>query len=360
MIASKGSFYYSQLLGMVVEDRRKKRVGRVADVLLNNESLTLNYLILDTKHIVPLTYVNEEDLEQKLFRISEDHSKLFLATGHWMKQKDDILLSELRITPVYDSSGELVSPVIDVAYGSSGRLKLVLGEDRLRELLSKLRLMKVRRYLVEWRHVGLFNSSKILLNVSRSQLDLRQPLDTNFDLEDEKREEKKRYIVLEAPVETSLFMLRQKEEQHQDLLSMVHVQQLDSTSGQQIQDFIDLYNFILLTSSDTYVPINELEVITYFARGTFLAYKHGVMVGYCYYSTEDTSGGLVGVICGVGVHPSQRGKKIALALLQETIRQLVNIENISTLQADVLESNGASRHLFSSLGFHMVNEVFLD
>ncbi|MHA2365236.1 MAG: GNAT family N-acetyltransferase, partial [Candidatus Hodarchaeales archaeon] len=67
----------------------------------------------------------------------------------------------------------------------------------------------------------------------------------------------------------------------------------------------------------------------------------------------------IGVIAGIGIHPSQRGKKISFPLLEATLNWLTTQKDVHTLQCDVFENNIVSRNLFTSLGFKEVDEVFL-
>ncbi|MHA2327548.1 MAG: N-acetyltransferase family protein [Candidatus Hodarchaeales archaeon] len=83
-------------------------------------------------------------------------------------------------------------------------------------------------------------------------------------------------------------------------------------------------------------------------------------IGYCSVTigAEEEIDQNVGVIAGIGVHPSKRGRNVALALINQSLRFLI-ANNVDTIKADIYEINIPSLRLFSSLGFSEVAETFL-
>ena len=98
----------------------------------------------------------------------------------------------------------------------------------------------------------------------------------------------------------------------------------------------------------------------FFQHSAFVVYEYNQPIGYCCVTIEKEEDKDIntGVIAGIGVHPSSRGKNVALALVNKTLRYLVD-RDVDTIQADIYEMNIPSLRFFSSLGFQEVGETFL-
>ncbi|MHA2495909.1 MAG: GNAT family N-acetyltransferase, partial [Candidatus Hodarchaeales archaeon] len=66
----------------------------------------------------------------------------------------------------------------------------------------------------------------------------------------------------------------------------------------------------------------------------------------------------IGIIAGIGVHPELRGKHVALALVDRSLKNLIN-NQIEKIQVDIFDLNIPALRLFSSLGFREIGETHL-
>ncbi|MFX1510959.1 MAG: GNAT family N-acetyltransferase [Promethearchaeota archaeon] len=171
---------------------------------------------------------------------------------------------------------------------------------------------------------------------------------------------KKRYVIVEAPITTISFYLQQREEFLQDVTEPLFIEDLDVSDEVKLIKFVKLFNTILASSPDTYIPHSKDDARKYFKQGTFLVYRAHKAIGYSHavIQKEKETNQCIGAIAGIGVYPSYRGKYLSLALINRVVEYFIN-NQVDKIQADIYELNIPSLKHFSSLGFREVGETFL-
>lgn len=80
------------------------------------------------------------------------------------------------------------------------------------------------------------------------------------------------------------------------------------------------------------------------------------VVGYAVADVSPTHGGRLGHLKDLAVHPDQRGKGIATALLQRVFA-LMHTNGADSVKLEVRESNEPARELYRSVGFEPLRRI---
>ncbi|MFQ5981130.1 MAG: GNAT family N-acetyltransferase [Candidatus Heimdallarchaeota archaeon] len=355
MLKSKRGFLASEILDYHVVDQHSKKMGQVKDLLINPLSWLIDYITIGEDSVVPTSLVLEDDLTKRIITLSQ--SKVRLARNiSKVYPENHLSYSGLRKSVVFDFEGVKLGPVKNIAYYPGLRVDIVI-EKQLFDFLIDSQYSAVPVENVCW-----IKANSVILNAPKEDLKLvnLSGYEQLFTEDLRFREGKKRYIIVEAPSSTVSYYLSQREELLSEVARALFIEELNVANEVEVVRFVKLFNTILATSPDSFIPLSNDKARQHFGQGTFLVYEAHRAIGYAYIKMEheDDTGQLIGVICGIGVHPSHRGKRVALALLNRASRYLIN-NQVDRIQADILDVNIPSLKLFSSLGFREVGETHL-
>ncbi|MFX1536287.1 MAG: GNAT family N-acetyltransferase [Promethearchaeota archaeon] len=133
---------------------------------------------------------------------------------------------------------------------------------------------------------------------------------------------------------------------------------IEALNKEKMQDFVRIYNRILLTSPDPYREMQSEEG-KLFKEGTFLASLWWQPVGFMVLTVEhDEKGELVGVIAGLGVDHRHRRKGIGLALGLKAAEYFAE-KKVKKLICEVYDQNETSRRFIKSFGFEEYGEMYI-
>ncbi|MFX0061983.1 MAG: GNAT family N-acetyltransferase [Candidatus Hermodarchaeota archaeon] len=133
---------------------------------------------------------------------------------------------------------------------------------------------------------------------------------------------------------------------------------IEALTKEKMQDFVRIYNRILLTSPDPYREMRSEEG-KFFEEGTFLASLWWQPVGFMVLTVEhDEKGELVGVIAGLGVDYRHRRKGIGLALGLKSVEYFAE-KKVKKLICEVYDQNETSQRFIKSFGFKESGEIYI-
>jgi ribosomal protein S18 acetylase RimI-like enzyme len=133
---------------------------------------------------------------------------------------------------------------------------------------------------------------------------------------------------------------------------------IEALTKEKMQDFVRIYNRVLLTSPDPYREMRSEEG-KYFKEGTFLASLWWQPVGFMVLTVEhNEKGDLVGVIAGLGVDHRHRRKGIGLALGLKAAEYFAE-KKVKKLICEVYDQNEASQRFIKSFGFEEYGEMHI-
>ena len=264
--------------------------------------------------------------------------------------------SNVKKSVVYDITGSELGCISNIAYHPGLRLDFLVRKEGSRFLFPNY-------YVIPDACIGQCYKQSVVLGVPKDELSL-----VNYSgfhhlfLPYQIPKSKKRYVIVEAPVTTVRHYLDQREEvpKKASESESLFIEELNVTKDIKVRQFVKLFNVILATSPDTYIPLSQEDAQKYFKQGTFIATEHYQPIGYCTVSLvkDDKTNQNTGSIAGIGVHPSNRGRNVALALTKHSLKYMIT-NDVDTIQADIYEMNTPSLRLFRSLGFREVGEIFL-
>ena len=366
---SKKPFLVSSLLGLPVVDTYNKPVGKVSDVILGDKNFNFVALMTSQQQVIVAQLI--KDVNQSNESKSNQRKKITLNIADYRLEKEQsadlshtILFSEIKNKPAY-ATGEFIGRLFDIIPSPDGQYLFIFKHSLLKNLIGRLKDRIDLRYIVAKSSIQEIGDKKIFLPIPSSELhiysssELEEEINNYFmkqKILTEFGDFKKRYLVLEAPIETAAYHLNKKKESHQGQTQNLFIKALDSNNKEEVDSFVTLFNLVLMTSPDTYVPITGEQAKKHFSQGTFLGYKAKKIAAYVCTLLEDS----VGVIAGIGIHPNQRGKKISFPMLSQAIEWLLTQKEVETIQCDVFENNLVSKSLFESLGFKQIDDVYLD
>ncbi|UCG90400.1 MAG: GNAT family N-acetyltransferase [Candidatus Heimdallarchaeota archaeon] len=366
MLKSKKGHLASELLNYRVRDRHSKKIGKISDLLINSRSHKIDYIIVGRKKWqIPVSFINDDDSKKKEIMVSQtkDRIKKAFSLKPNVISKKCYYFSDVKKSIVYDITGSELGHIANIAYHPGLRVDFLVQKEVLKEESSKNEIRFPNYFVIPVGCICQFLERSAILGISQDELDL-----INFTgfhhlfLPYQVQDRKKRYVIVEAPATTVSYSLTQRVEalEKASESQSLFIEELDVSHNIKLRQFVKLFNLVLATSPDTYLPLSTEDAQKYFRYGTFIAVEHYRPIGYCTVTIEKQEGTnqKIGVLAGVGVHPSCRGRNIALALLNKSLRYMID-KNVDIIQADIYELNMPSLKLFSSLGFREIGETFL-
>ncbi|MFX0113452.1 MAG: GNAT family N-acetyltransferase [Candidatus Hodarchaeota archaeon] len=353
MLKSKRGFLASEILDYNVVDRHSKKVGRVNDFLAKTSSWLIDYIIIQKDFVVPISLIAEDNSAKKILSLSQ--SKDRLARGESKRDfKNYIDYETLRNIAIFDSVGAKVGRIKDIAYHPGLKADLVIERDPSDSLLPKLMVATAD-------NVCEFNEKSAILCVPKNDpklIEFTGP-EQLFINDRQIYEGKERYVIVEAPTATASSLLHQRGEILKEVTGTLFIEELNISNKTKISEFANLFNEIFSTSPDAFTPLSKDDAREYFSQGTFLVYQSQKAIGYSHVKIEtDEADKRIGIIAGIGVHPDLRGKHVALALVDRSLKYLIN-NQVERIQADIFDLNIPALRLFSSLGFREIGETHL-
>ena len=134
-----------------------------------------------------------------------------------------ILFSDIKNKPAY-ATGEFIGHLFDIIPSPDGKYLFIFKHSRLKNLIGRLKDRIDLRYIVAQSAVQEIGNKKIFLTITASELhiysssELEEEINKYFmkqEMLTQFGDFKKRYLVLEAPIESVAYHLRQKHESHQ-------------------------------------------------------------------------------------------------------------------------------------------------
>jgi ribosomal protein S18 acetylase RimI-like enzyme/sporulation protein YlmC with PRC-barrel domain len=358
MLKSKRGHLASESLGYRVVDRHSKKMGKINDLLVDSLSYLVDYIMIGKDGVIPVSFINSDDSTKREIIVSQtrDRVKQALFRKAISPTKRCYSYSEIKNSIVYDITGSKLGSVENIAYHPGLKVDFLVGKPSIDDFFSP------DYFVIPADSIGQFLKESVVLSVSKDELGVINfsGFEQLFSNESEDQGDKKRYVIVEAPVTTVNFYLDQREETLQKATESLFIDELDVSSDGKVYQFVKLFNLVLASSPDTYIPLSDDDARKYFKCGTFIAHEYYKPIGYCSVTIEkqEETDQDIGVIAGIGVHPSKRGRNVALALINQSLRYLMDNE-VDTIQADIYETNMPSLRLFSSLGFREVGETYL-
>ncbi|MFX0116734.1 MAG: GNAT family N-acetyltransferase [Candidatus Hodarchaeota archaeon] len=343
----------SEILDYYVVDRHSKKIGRVNDVLLSPLSWLIDYILIQKDYIVSISQIAEDSSAKKILTLSQSKDQLTASDNRSYPTKYEYY-SKLRNTMVHDSNGAKAGLIKDIAYHAGLRVDLIIEKDPSDFLLPDF-------MVVPTDNVCQFNEEDVILSIPKDALKLATFAGSEqlFAKDRQTYEGKSRYVIVEAPPTAISFNLQQRGEILKKVTGTLSIEELDVSNDAEVSSFVDLFNAIFPTSPETFIPFSKDDAREYFSQGTFLVYQSHKVIGYSNVKIEtDETDSRIGIIAGLGVHPEQRGKYIALALLEHSLKYLIN-NQVDKIQADIFDLNIPALRLFSSLGFREISETHL-
>jgi sporulation protein YlmC with PRC-barrel domain/ribosomal protein S18 acetylase RimI-like enzyme len=346
----------SRVIGKNIIDRYSHPLGKIIDLIFNYQDSKIDYVITDSNIYIPASLISEESFEKSHYRVSEMKQRLEIAKDNFQLQENQFSFQLLKKIDIYDISGEVIGKISDILLQLMKPSSLLIGSKSFLNIFSSKDY-----YLFSITNIG--QIKKEFITIAQNKDDLQITDTTGFETvlsEDQNKVKngKKKYLILEAPINTIMFFLDQKEENPSRVETDLFICEL-SMANKEINHFVELFNVVLMSSPDNYIPMIPENVKKYFKKGSFVGYRYGKMISYCNTLIEKKENKITGCIAGIGVHPSNRGKGISLAMAKKTVEYFAEINDIESIQADVYENNIPSLNLFSSLGFKEVGITYL-
>ncbi|UCG02264.1 MAG: GNAT family N-acetyltransferase [Candidatus Heimdallarchaeota archaeon] len=360
MLKSKKGYLASEILDYEVRDRHSKKMGRIRDLLINLLSHKIEYIIVGRKKwAIPISFINNDDSTKKEITVSQTKDRINEACSQKEVFSFDkcYCFSDVKKMIVYDISGSELGRIANIAYYPGLRVDFLVRKEG--SLRTEIRFPNY--FVIPVECLCQFHERSVTLGVSEDELNLVNL--TGFHhlfLPYQVQSLKNRYVIVEAPITTVNYYLNERMEALQKVseLESLFIEELDVSHNRKVRQFVRLFNMVLATSPDTFIPLSIEDAQRYFKHGTFIAIEYYKPIGYCTVTIEKQVDTNIGVIAGIGVHPSCRGRKIALALIQKSLRYLMD-RGVDMIHADIYEMNMPSLRLFSSLGFCEVGEMLL-
>ncbi|MFW9997774.1 MAG: GNAT family N-acetyltransferase [Candidatus Odinarchaeota archaeon] len=358
MLRSKRGFLASEILGYRVLDRHAKSIGKIDDLLVDSSYFLVDYIQVGKDQIIPVSFINNDDSIKKLVVVSQTKDRvkqvLFQKTGP--PPKKCYCYSEIKNSIVYDIEGSKLGNIENIAYHPGLKVDFLVGRPDITDFLSP------DYFVIPVDCIGQVLKDAVVLSACKDELRVINYSGFEFLFSKEHPEDgrKKRYVIVEAPITTVSHYLSQRDETLQKVTEYLFIEELDVTSEGKLLQFVNLFNLVQATSPDTYIPLKEMDAKKCFKKGTFIAYECYKAIGYCCVTIEkqEETGQEIGAIAGIGVHPAKRGRNVALALIDKSVRYLID-KDVDAIQADIYELNVPSLRFFSSLGFREVGETYL-
>ncbi|MFX1518069.1 MAG: GNAT family N-acetyltransferase [Promethearchaeota archaeon] len=360
MLKSKKGYLASELLNYEVRDRHFKKIGSIRDLLINPHSHKVEYIVVGRKKwSIPVSFLNNDDSNKKEIVVSQTKDRIIKACSQKVSSSsnDCYCFSDVTKLVVYDITGSELGRIADIAYYPGLRVDFLVRKEG--SLRTEIRFPNF--FVIPIEGICQFHERAVTLGVSKDELNLVNL--TGFHhlfLPYQVQTRKKRYVIVEAPITTVNYYLTQLAEALRKVSESesLFIEELDVSHTRKVRQFVKIFNIVLATSPDTFIPLSIEDAQRYFKHSTFIAIEYYKPIGYCTVTIEKYEDKTIGVIAGIGVHPSCRGRKIALALIQKSLNYMMD-KDVDKIQADIYEMNTPSLRLFSSLGFCEIGEMFL-
>ncbi|MFX1286404.1 MAG: GNAT family N-acetyltransferase [Promethearchaeota archaeon] len=362
MLKSKKGYLASELFDYKVKDRHSKRIGKISELLINSQSYKIDYIIVGRKKwLVPVSFINSDDSRKKEIIISQPKDRIVHPRTTRVFSKNCYHFSDIKKFIVYDITGLELGLITNIAYYPGLRVDFLVQKEVIREESQKNEIRFPNYFVIPVDCICQFHKRSVILGISKDELNL-----VNFTgfhhlfLPYQVFDSKKRYVIVEAPTTTASYYLTQRLEALNLASESFFIEELDVSRNTKVRQFVKLFNLVLATSPDTYIPLTTEDARRYFKHGTFIAIEHYRPIGYCFVTIgkQKVTNQKIGVIAGIGVRPSCRGRSIAIALIDKSLRYMID-KDVERIQADIYEINMPSLRLFSSLGFREVGETYL-
>ncbi|MFX1513332.1 MAG: GNAT family N-acetyltransferase [Promethearchaeota archaeon] len=356
MFKSKRGYFASEVLDFQVLDQHSKKVGKVKELLINPISYLIDYLVAGKDYFIPVSLIVNDNFVKKVIILSHTKKQLTRWKKKSYPQKKCKIYTKIRNTMVYDFTGLKLGPIENIAYHTGLRVDLLISRPGIMNSFLQNYFVIPTDYICQIR--------KDFVTVCIPKNELKTINLTGFEhlfvKDRQDHGDKKRYVIVEAPAATVSYYLHQREENLHEVTEALFIEELEVSNETKLASFIDLFNIIQTTSPDTIIPLSRNDVKKYFKQRTFLVYQSDKAIGYCRVTIEkqEETNQLIGAIAGIGVHPSHRGKYIAMVLIDYSLRHLIN-SPVDKIQADIYELNIPSLRLFSSLGFREIGDIYL-
>jgi ribosomal 30S subunit maturation factor RimM/ribosomal protein S18 acetylase RimI-like enzyme len=367
LITSKRGYYATDLFSYTIVDRYNKKIGKISDLIISRINFRINYLIIEKKksilYLIPSSLVTSEE-KDKTLRVNQMKERLTFneIKTNPIDNLDYFLFSDIKKFSVFDIMGKNLGNVANITFHTGLNVNLLVGnaKDAFNPFQIDFSVIPYEQIIFVSKDSD--QEGKIIINLSNDTIDeINITAFEDLFTSDRIKTEKKRYIIVENSLHDILIQLNQIESKISSIESnfQIKIFPIDSNNRNNVAEFVELFNFILLNSPDTYIPINKDLAIKYFSEGTFIASQYNKFIGYTTLTIQKESEKRIGVISGIGIHPNHRGKKISLLLFKKAM-DYFSSQEIDLIQADIFDSNTPSLNLFSSFGFKQIDEIFLD
>ncbi|MCH8905743.1 MAG: GNAT family N-acetyltransferase [Candidatus Heimdallarchaeota archaeon] len=375
--------FYSNFKNLKVIDSNKKKIGRVGDFILNKKNLHIRKFIIygsfveekleamkikeDIDPLLPVTGLNFDSLEKNELHTNLARNEMETTTSDWTVPNDAFLFSKLTRVNVLDDEDTVIGHVEDLMAHADMSYTLVISGSKLQELLQKLKLYNKSDLLVPSKFVKSIDDREIRLSVTDLSLssikhislfDKVRKTKENYEASFDDLQSRYHYYVYEAKISTVQQELQKRSATIQELSGELTIRAFNTKDAVQTDQFSDLFNEIALTSVDPYEELTNDKVIDNFSVGSFLAYQHDNLVGYCITNIEVRNSDKVGIITGIGIHHKFRGKRLSTVFMKYIVKYFEE-NDVSNVQCDILINNDASIGLFTGLGLEKKGDFYL-
>lgn len=354
VLKSKKGYLASEILGYRVIDRHQKKMGSIKDLLINCSTYFIDYIKVGRKEVIPVSFINRDDSTRKEIVVSQTKDRIKqaisdISSSYSLKCNN---FSDIKKSIVYDITGSELGNIENIAYHPGLKVDFLVKKGDSHRRFPNY-------FIIPTESVCQSLKKAIVLGVTKDELGLVNLTGFHHLFLDYQVYEKKRYVIVEAPINTVSYYLSLRDEALEKASETLFIEELDVSKDVKVNQFVKLFNVVLATSPDTFLPLSRDDARKFFQHSTFVVYEYNQPIGYCCVTIEREDKDInTGVIAGIGVHPSSRGKNVALTLVNQALRYLID-HDVDAIQADIYEMNMPSLRLFSSLGFQEVGETFL-
>jgi sporulation protein YlmC with PRC-barrel domain/ribosomal protein S18 acetylase RimI-like enzyme len=345
----------SKVIGKSVFDRHSRSLGKIHDLIVDLHSNTVDYIITE-KNIPISTKLLKEEVDMEYdFRASELREILESTKEEFKLLKNQTRFSTLKKINICDDSGEIIGKINDLLFQLLRPCSILIGSRSFLNIFSSK-----DNFVVSSTNIRQMKENSITITQNKSNLQIDNSSGFKTILSNDKKnlkEGENKYLILEASISRIKHFLSQRKEKISRAEADLSIKELKDEKNKILQ-FVELFNAVLLTSPDKYIPMTEDNAKKYLTKGSFIGFKFGKMVCYCNTIVEKIENEIKGCIAGIGVLPSEREKGYSLAMTTKAITHFAKNPRIEKVQADVFAGNIASLNLFNSLGFQAIDEIY--
>ncbi|MHA2327547.1 MAG: PRC-barrel domain-containing protein [Candidatus Hodarchaeales archaeon] len=252
MLKSKKGYLASEILDYPVIDRHSKIIGRITDLFINNSTQLIEYIIIGNRGFIPVSFIDNDDSTKRVITLSQPKERL---NQTFSISKVGYFFTEIKKSTVYDITGSVLGKIADIAYYPGLKVDFLVRKEGPRILFPNY-------FVIPVEIISYFHQKSIVVNVSKDELGLvnftgfQQLFSNPWQDSEDKR---KQYVIVEAPVSTVSFYVKQREEALKKTTESEYlfIEQLDVSKAVKVSQFVKLFNLILASSPDTFIPISE-------------------------------------------------------------------------------------------------------